>query len=258
MKIKIKILLLTFSLNLGQTLYAQISFPKNTDDRKIVSTIFEGHWVEKDSACQWIPNFSERIQFGADSKDTLRTKIDTIFNYKEYNLRKIILTTTFATGSSCHACQPSLGMIELRLDEDNNSYIIERVNKYITGYGTWGEAPKKRNIFQLDDNNYCIKIIENYSGGGSDGEYTSLFKEGKKIFSFCSYLNETTFEYNRMNRRFRTSIYFDKKTNRIKIIKKGKEKNDSGKIVKVNSNSSYKYDGEFLIKEYTRNLKAKK
>ena len=35
-------------------------------------------------------------------------------------------------------------------------------------------------------------------------------------------------------------------------------KNDSGKIVKVNSNSSYKYDGEFLIKEYTRNLKAKK
>jgi hypothetical protein len=252
-------LLLVFLLHFGQTSVAQIIFPKNTDDKKIVSAIFEGSWVEKDSTCRWIPNFCESIQFGADRKDTLQTKIDTVFHYKEDNLKKIILTSTFKFNSTCHACQPSLGIIELRLDEDSNSYIIERVNKFITGYGTWGEAPKKRSLLQLGEDIYCVKITE-YSGAfGREVGVTSLYKEGKKIFSYYCYdTNNDGVEFDFQKYKFTASIRFDRKSNTVKITKTGKEINDSGKIVKVNTISSYKYDGEFLIKEYTRNLKLKK
>jgi hypothetical protein len=259
MKIRINILLIAFSLYFGQTLYAQTSFPKNTDDKKIVSAIFEGTWVEKDTTCRWIPNFSESIQFDSNPKDTLLTKIDTIFKYKEYDLKKIILTSTFKFNNVCHACQPYLGMIELRFDEVNDSYIIERVNKYITGYGTWGEAPKKRSLFQLGEDIYCVKITEYSSGGGREVGVTSLYKEGKKIFSFYCYdSNSDGVEFDYQKYKFSSNIRFDKKSNTIKITKTGKEQTESGKIVGVNTISSYKYDGEFLIREYTRNSKINK
>lgn len=257
MKIKLNIILI-LSVCFNQLLYSQITFPKDINERMIVSTLFEGNWSEKDSTFQWIPNLSESLQFGCEPKDTLRTKIDTVFNYKENSLKKIILTTTYVENSSCHACQPSLGMIELTLNADTDTYQIDQITKFITKYGTWGEAPKKRSVFQLSESDYCIKITEYYSGGGVEGESTSLFKDGKKIFSFRSYLNETAFGNENMNSRFSTSIFYDKKTNKIKIIKKGKEANSAGKIVKINSISTYEYDGEFLIKNSTKNILPKK
>jgi hypothetical protein len=88
MRIKLNIILLLLSQYFCQSVHSQISFSKDTDDRKIVSTLFEGNWTEKDITCQWIPNLIESIQFGSEPKDTLRTKIDTIFNYKEDHLKK--------------------------------------------------------------------------------------------------------------------------------------------------------------------------
>jgi hypothetical protein len=239
-------------------MYSQLSFPKDSDDRKIVSTLFEGNWTEKDSTCQWIPNLSESILFGSEPKDTLCTKIDTIFNYKEDSLKKIILTSTYARNCDCHACQPSLGMIELNLNEETNAYQIIQISKFITKYGTWGEAPKKRGLLQLGEDIYCLKITEYSSGMGREVGVTSLFKDGKKIFSFFSYdTNNDNVEFDSQKYKYSSSIFFDKKSNTIKITKKGNESNDLGKIVKVNSISTYEYDGEFLTKKSTKDILSK-
>lgn len=258
MRIKLNIILLLLSQYLCQSMYSQLSFPKDTDDKKIVSTLFEGNWTEKDSTCQWIPNLSESIQFGSEPKDTLRTKIDTIFNYKEDSLKKIILTSTYARNSNCHACQPSLGIIELSFNEETNTYQISQITKFITKYGTWGETPKKRGLLQLGENIYCVKITE-YSGGmGREVGVTSLFKDGKKIFSFYSYdTNNDAEEFDYQKYKYSSTIHFDKKSNTIKITKKGKELNDLGKIVKVDSILTYEYDGEFLIKKSTKDILSK-
>lgn len=259
MKPNLNIFLLLMSLFFYQSMYSQQSFPKDTDNKKIVSTLFEGNWTEKDSTCQWIPNLSESIQFGSEPKDTLRTKIDTIFNYKEDSLKKIILTSTYARNSNCHACQPSLGIIELSLNEETNTYQISQINKFITKYGTWGDAPKKRSLLQLGENIYCVKITE-YSGGmGRDVGVTSLYKDGKKIFSFYNYdTNYGTVEFDYQKYKYSSNIIFDKKTNTLKITKKGNESNDFGKIVKVNSISTYKFDGEFLTRVSTKDILPKK
>ena len=258
MKIKLNIILV-LAVCFSQSVRSQITFPKDTDDRKIVSTLFEGNLSEKDSTCQWITNLSESIQFGSDLKDTLRTKIDTIFNYKEDSFRKIILTSTYARNSDCHACQPSLGIIELNLNEETNSYEISQISKFITKYGTWGEAPIKRGLLQLGKDIYCVKITE-YSGGmGRKVGVTSLFKDGKKIFCFYSYdTNNDAVEFDYQKYKYSSTILFDKKTNTIKITKKGNESNNLGKIVKVNSISTYEYDGEFLTKKSTKNVLTKK
>lgn len=238
-----------------QSIHSQISFPKDADDKKIVSTLFEGNWSEKDSTCQWIPNLSESIQFGSEPKDTLRTKIDTIFNYKEDVLKKIILTSTYVKNSDCHACKPSLGIIELSLNEETNTYQISQISKFITKYGTWGEAPKKRGLLQLGEDVFCVKITEYSSGMGREVGITSLFKDGKKIFSFCSFdSNNDAVEFDYQKYKYSSTILFDKISNSIKISKRGNETNDLGKIVKVNSISTYEYDGEFLTKKSTKNI----
>ena len=259
MRIKLNIILLLLSQYLCQSMYSQLSFPKDSDDRKIVSTLFEGNWSEKDSTCQWIPNLSESIQFGSEFKDTLRTKIDTVFNYKEYGLKKIILTSTYVKHFNCHACQPSLGIIELNLNEETNSYEISQISKFISKYGTWGEAPKKRGLLQLGEDIYCIKITEYSNAMGTKYGLTSLFRDGKKIFSFDSFRsNINSVEFKNQEYKYSSTILFDKKSNTIKITKTGKESNDLGKIVKVNSISTYEYDGEFLTKKSTKDILSKK
>lgn len=259
MRIKLNIILLLLLKYFCQSMYSQISFPKDSDDRKIVSTLFEGNWSEKDSTCLWIPNLSESIQFDIEPKDTLWTKIDTVFNYKENKLKKIILTSTYARNSNCHACQPSLGIIDLNLEERTNTYQISQISKYITKYGTWGEAPKKRSLLQLGEDIYCVKITEYINGMGIEQGLTSLFKDGKKIFSFNSFrTNNDAVEFDYQKYKYSSTILFDKKSNTIKITKKGKEFNDLGKIVKVNSISTYEYDGEFLTKKSTMDILSKK
>jgi hypothetical protein len=258
MKIKLNIILI-LSVCFNQLIYSQITFPKDIDERMIVSILFEGNWSEKDSTFQWIPNLSESLQFGCEPKDTLRTKIDTVFNYKENSLKKIILTTTYVENSSCHACQPSLGMIELTLNADTDTYQIDQISKFITKYGTWGETPKKRGLLQIGEVNYCVKITEYSNGMGSEVGTTSLFKDGKKIFSFCSYdTNYDAVEFDYQKYKYSSTIFYDIKTNTIKITKSGKEFNELNKIVKVNSISTYKYDGEFLTKKSTKNILEKK
>lgn len=255
MKSKPIFLSLFISLFICQISLSQVSFIMNTSDTTIVEKLFETKYNEKDSTFKWIPNLSERIQFDTTIRDTLRTKIDTVFNYND---SKIILTTTYKFNDICHSCQPVLGIIELMSNEAKDSINVNRLSKFVARCGTWGEPPKKRSVFQLGEFDYCIKITEYYSGGGVEGESTFLLKDGKKIFSFLSYLNETAFENENMNSRFSASISYDKKTNKIKIIKKGKEANNAGKIAKVNSITTYKYDGEFLEKISTVNILPKK
>ena len=263
MKIKYNFVLCLF-LVINQLTFSQITFHKNIDDKDIVATLFETKYNPKDSTFKWIPNVSESVQFtGEHTKDTLFTKIDTVFNYKENDAgNRLILTSTNTSNSNCHACQPSLGLIELSLNEEKQEYQLNYVQKFVTKYGTWGETPKKRSIFKIAEDVFCLKITEYYMGGGVEVEQTSLFRDGKKIFSFKSYLSETAFGNEKLNSKYSTTLYYDKKNNTVKITKKGKdaikEVVRNGEtyldVVPVNQISSYKYDGEFLTKISTINL----
>jgi hypothetical protein len=244
-----------------QIVFSQISFQRNTDEKTIVAKLFETKWNEKDSTFKWMPNVSESVQFNCKPKiDTLFTTIIASFNCKEENvLNKIILTSTNTFNNSCHACQPSLGIIELRLNEETDSLNVTFSNKSVKRFGTWGQAPKDIKLIQIGkDGVMGILIKDGYNGGGIEGESMSIFRNGVEIFDFISYLNQTAFENDNLNPRFSTSIYYDKKSNKIKITKKGKEANKAGKIVKVNSISTYEYDGKLLNEISTVNMLPKK
>lgn len=50
----------------------------------------------------------------------------------------------------------------------------------------------------------------------------------------------------------------ENKRDTVKITKRSKEFKDLGKIVNVNSVSTYEYYGEFLTKKFTKNILKKK
>lgn len=181
MKINYGFILCLF-FGISQLTFSQIKFPKNIDDKDVLAKLFETKYNPKDSTFKWIPNVSESVQFNWEhTRDTLITKIDTVFNFKEGDVSKrLILTTTNTFNNNCHACQPSLGLIELSLDEEKQLYQLNYAQKFVTKYGTWGETPQKRSIFKLAEDIFCLKIIENYMGAGVEGEQTSLYKDGKK------------------------------------------------------------------------------
>lgn len=258
MKLIFKIILVT-KLFFTNFLYSQIQFEKTDSDNKIISELFQARLVEKDTLCYWFPNLSESIQFDCAKNDTLFTKIDTIF---KHGFKKILLTKTYKSNSNCHACQPSLGIIELLYDNLENKYNVLLCNKYVNNYGTWGESPKEKYLIQISQDEFGFIIVENYLGGGVEAKTTSLYFNGKKIFSFASFLDENAFENEKLNKKYSTTITYDNKTNSIIIGKKGK---DAVKevfrngmkyfdIALVNEISTYKFNGEFLEKITTKNI----
>lgn len=261
MKCKLNILLCFIFLNSYNSAHAQITFPKNVDPKDVVAQLFETKYNPVDSTFIWIPNVSESVQFTWEhKKDTLITKIDTVFNYKNfYDNKKVILTYTNTFNNSCHACQPSLGLIGLSLDEEKNEYKLEYVQKFVTKSGTWGEPPSKREIIQLSDIENALIITEEYSGSGVEAKSSSIFIDGNKIFSFItSYSDEGSKEFEYQRTRYKQYIGFDKKKNLLKIIKKGKERNKNGKIVPIHNVTYYNFKDGFLGKTSTLNLLYKK
>lgn len=245
-----RLIIITFiSMNFHFS-YSQVYYPKKIDENKIVSELFDAKWFEKDSTNRWIPSISESIKFDVTQKDTLRTKIDTVFNYKQDNIDyKIILTKTYKFNDVCHACQPVLGIIELRSIETKDTIFVTNMNKFVTRFGTWGEAPKKRSLMQLNEDLYCVKITEYSSGMGMEVGLTSIYYNCNKIFSIKSYesnFDAVEFEYQKY--RYSSKIYFDKKSKTIKIIKKGSKPNKMNRIEKINTIDTYKFSGEFLEK----------
>jgi hypothetical protein len=261
MKCKLNILLCFIFLYAYNSAHAQITFPKNVDLKDVVAQLFETKYNPVDSTFIWIPNVSESVQFTWEhKKDTLITKIDTVFNYKNfYDNKKVILTYTNTFNNSCHACQPSLGLIGLSLDEEKNEYKLEYVQKFVTKSGTWGEPPSKREIIQLSDIENALIITEEYSGSGVEAKSSSIFIDGNKIFSFItSFSDAGAREFENQRTRYKQYISFDKKRKLIKIVKKGKEPNQKGKIVPVDSVSYYNFEDGFLNKKSTTDLLIKK
>lgn len=258
-----KNLFLITILFLSNFLFSQIQFDKSDSDYKIISHLFDAKMIEKDTSFYWFPNSSECVQFDTSKNDTLFTKIDTIFRH---DLKKIYLTKTYKSNFTCHACQPSLGIIELQYDELNEKYNVLICNKYVNNYGTLGESPKERYLMQISTDVYASIVVENYSGMSVEIKITSIYVNGRKIFSFKSFLEENVFENEKLNSKYTTSISYDKKANTIKIIKKGKDKlkeieSKSDKyfeLIPVNQISTYKYDGEFFEKISTKNIITKK
>ncbi len=237
-----------------------MSFPKDADERKIIATLFESKYDLRDSTYKWMPNRSESVQFDCKpKKDTLYTKIIASFNFKEEDVsKKIIVTSTNTFNNSCHACQPSLGIIQLELNKETDSLNVKYANKFVRHFGTWGEPPMDIKLIQIGkDGVMGIIIKEGYSGGGTEGESSSIFRNGIEIYSFTSFLDIRGFGNKSSYQKFISNIWYDKKTNTIKITKKGKDYNDLGKTIMVNSISTYEYDGYFLNKKSTENILKK-
>jgi hypothetical protein len=111
----------------------------------------------------------------------------------------------------------------------------------------------------LSDTENALIITEEYSGSGVEAKSSSIFINGNKIFSFItSYSDAGALEFEYQRTRYKQYISFDKKRNLLKIIKKGKEPNQKGKIVPVHSVSYYNYEDGFLNKKSSLNLLSKK
>lgn len=255
-----KITTLLVTILIVNNTFSQVFLPKNMDEKSIVAKFLETKWNENDSTYKWIPNLSESFQFSRnDNRDTLITKIDTIFNYVENEInKKIILLSTNTFNNSCHACQPSLGLIELSFDKSQDSLEIVNVNKYIDHIGSWGQSPKKRSLQQIDKDKFCLKVTDYGMSFGFEVGVTSFFIDSKKVLSFTSYeSNHNAVEFDYQKYQFKSFISFNKKSNTLKIIKIGKEPNSRGKIVKVHTITTYKYNGEFLEKISKKNIVSK-
>lgn len=256
-----KLILSYLFLNIFFSSHSQITFPKNVDPKDVVAQLFETKYTTADSTFRWIPNVSESVQFTWEhKKDTLITKIDTVFNYKNfYDNKTVILTYTNTFNNSCHACQPSLGLIGLSWNEEKMECKLDYFQKFVNKFGTWGQPPSNRRIIQLSETDKALMITEEYNGSGIEAESSSIFVDGYKIFSFVtSYSDEGAKEFEYQRTRYKQYISFDKKKNLLKITKKGKEQNLKGKIVPVNSVSFYTYEDGFLNKKSTLNLLHKK
>lgn len=252
------ILFYTLLLFISFSVKSQTFFLKDSSSKEIVAKLFEAKWNKKDSTFQWMPNFSESIQFGSNYKDTLRTKVDTIFDYMEENiLKKVIVTSTYINYDDCHSCQPSLGIINLSLNEELNVFQVDNIAKYIQGFGAWGKSPKKISLFQTNNSSYCVNIIEEFNAFGVETHSTSLFSKGKCIYSFINFKsNVGAVEFKKDEYLFSTKISFDPKINKIKIIKKGTDLNSNGKVIKVNLIFTYEFDplNNYLERKSTINV----
>lgn len=256
-----KLILSYLFLNIFLSSHSQITFPKEIDNREIVAQLFETKYNPVDSTFRWIPNVSESVQFTWEhKKDTLITMIDTVFDYKNsYDEKRVILTYTNTFNNSCHACQPSLGLIGLSWNEEKREYKLDYFQKFVNKFGTWGQPPSKRRIIQLTETDKALMITEEYNGSGIEAESSSIFVDGYKIFSFVtSYSDEGAKEFEYQRTRYKQYIGFDKKKNLIKITKKGKEPNSKGRIVPIHNVTYYNFEGGFLDKTTTINLSSKK
>lgn len=260
MKIQ-KLILSCLFLNVFFSSHSQITFPKDFDNKEIVAQLFETKYNPVDSTFRWIPNVSESVQFiWEHKKDTLITMIDTVFDYQNlYEDKRVILTYTNTFNNSCHACQPSLGLIGLSWNEEKREYKLDYFQKFVNKFGTWGQPPSKRRIIQLSETDKALMITEEYNGSGKEAESSSIFVDGYKIFSFVtSFSDEGAKEFEHQRTLYRQHIGFDKKKNLLKIIKKGKEPNAKGKIVPVHNVTYYNFYNGFLDKTSTLNLSTKK
>lgn len=233
--------LLSFNLSNSQ----EFSFPINENYNKIIKTLFEGESVS-DNECKWKLNVSDKFQFGAFDKDSLYTVCDTIFKFKvNDNLNTLLITSTYGKNETCHACSPSLGIIQLEKNDEENKLIVKDFRKYITKYGTWGE-PGKVSLLKIGENEFCIKVSSSYTGMGVSGDYDSLFYNGEKILTYTSYEDNSgsTDEESRMF-NYSTKISIDKSF-KITLKKIGTEIDEkTGKKIKVNTISNFiLLDGE--------------
>lgn len=261
MKCKLNLLLGFIFLYVSNLAHAQITFPKNVDPKDVVAKLFDSRFNPADSTFRWIPNKRERLEFYMDEEnDTLVTKLDTVFDYNQFGTKnKLVLVSTRPPQFDCHGCQPTLGLIEMYFDEETNEYKLSYINKDVTKYGIWGSPAYKRNLVMIAEGEMALIVTETSLYSGVEMSFSSIYKNGEKIFSFISSFSDEgakEFEYQRT--RYRQYMSFDKKRNLLKITKKGKEPNLRGKIVPVLSVSFYTYEDGFLNKKSTLNLLHKK
>ena len=151
------LIILFFNISYSQN----ISFPINENYNNIVKTLFQADVVNK-KEFKWKLNISEKFQFNEFEKDSLFTSIDTTFTFNEYDKKNtFIITSSYAENEYCHACSPSLSIIKIEYNDDENKIIVKDFKKFVTKYGTWGE-PGKVSLFKINENEFCIKVTSSY------------------------------------------------------------------------------------------------
>lgn len=238
------LIILFFNISYSQN----ISFPINENYSNIVKTLFQADVVNK-KEFKWKLNISEKFQFNEFEKDSLFTSIDTTFTFNEYDKKNtFIITSSYAENESCHSCSPSLSIIKIEYNYDENKIMVKDFKKFVTKYGTWGE-PGKVSLFKINENEFCIKVSSSYSGMGMTTTSESIFYNGEKILSYISYEDNsgTTDDKTRIY-KYNTSISIDKNY-RITLNKKGTDINEiTGKTMNIVSSTQYNFLNGELIK----------
>lgn len=235
-------------------IYAQdISFDANASEQEILTKLFEGRWDNTKKECIWKPNIAEKLQFTESYNGLLYTKIDTVFVYtNSYSKNIIVITTTNVKDQdgeyeSCHACAPIMSIIELEYEDYSKKLNLRIFEKFVAKYGSYGEG-SDLSLLQLAKDEYCVKVVDSYTSTGITEEITSLYYNGKKILDFTSYngnMGLTEDESELFG--YKTSLFLDKDSKRLFLIKKGTEMiydDANGKLRNTNETTKYLFDSE--------------
>lgn len=222
-----------------------ISFKKSDFDlSNVISELFDAKFNTQTKEFIWKPNYAEKLEFGVSSDGYLYTKIDTILKYGVDKNIGTIVTNTYVKDEngkyqSCHACSPSLSLITFKLDEERENLELSYFKKFVSKFGSFGESASV-SVLQISEEDYCIKVSNEWVGQGSSYSYEHLYYEGENILNIDSF-GENPEEPNKFH--YITTIGVDKINKIITLTKKETRisKKTKQKIM-INNIEKYKFD----------------
>lgn len=222
-----------------------ISFKKSDFDlSNVISELFEAKFNAQTKEFIWKPNYAEKLEFGVSSDGYLYTKIDTILKYGVDENIGTIATNTYIKDEngkyeSCHACSPSLSLITFKLDDERENLELSYFKKFVAKFGSFGESASV-SVLQISEEDYCIKVSNEWVGQGSNYSYEHLYYEGENILNIDSF-GENVEEPNKFH--YITTIGVDKINKIITLTKKETRisKKTKQKIM-TNNIEKYKFD----------------
>ncbi len=155
------------------------SFPMQVTATEVANGVLGGMSLSSDEYIQWT----------SSEGTTYHCKPDSVFRFirggKKIMLIVLVSKIKEAWGGfeECHACKPTIGMIELVFDDAARIWNIKRTNKKMGEHGAWGEPPTYSLVFLWDDQ-YCLLIDENYVMQGVSTNTHTLYLNGIEALAY--------------------------------------------------------------------------
>ena len=215
--------------------------------KDLLLDFFKGEWDNETNTCKW----KNELATDVDNK-YVYAKVDTIINFVSGQIqKKIIIINSYEKNSyqsgnkepfyvMCHACAPSLSIIELKRNLNSKNWEIENSNKFGGKCGNWG-APANYELLNLWDNRFCILTKVRYSNRGNGEESIDFFLNCQPVLSTVSRDGSTEGQNEKpLYYSYKTIFSVDKIKKQLVTINRGTDYNSElDKIINVNKTTRY-------------------